>query len=100
MFDGEAHLNGGEGPCFMSALVSSRVRGAGVLYPFKGFAARHGSDRRFGQGPSSWGQRSQVPNVLPAQFSIRQEARYLGIHRKGYIMAASACTDNADALVQ
>jgi len=100
VFDDEAHLNGGEGPCFMSALVSSRVRGAGVLTPSGDL--RHGTapivdlDRGLRAGDSG----VKSPNVLLAQFSIRQEAGYLGIHRKGYIMAASACTDNADALVQ
>lgn len=82
MFDDEAHLNGGEGPCFMSALVPSRVRGAGVLTPSRHL--RHGTapivdlDRGLRAGDS--GVKSS--NVLLAQFSIRQEAGYLGIHKK------------------
>lgn len=61
----------------MSALVSSRVRGAGVLTPSRDL--RHGTapivdlDRGLRAGDN--GVKSS--NVLLAQFSIRQEAGYL-----------------------
>ena len=69
VFDSVAHFNGGGGPCFAGALVSSRVRGAGVLTTSRDL--RHGTaptvdlyrDLRAGDS----GVKS--PNVLLAQFS-------------------------------